>query len=187
MQDRINLSPIHWGPKTWFFLESAAIGYPTSPTDEQKTSAKNLILSLKDLLPCESCRLHYSSYLNEKIQGNYLNDIVQNRDTFISFIVDLHNDIRVRNGQKGRTLDDVYNYYANEYSKPLTLTETYTINKSTSINDIVKNSCSATEEFSNITSDMLYHFNPITLLIGVMIGLIIYKFYNDNVLAKDRS
>ena len=41
MQDRVNLSPFHWGPKTWFFLESAAIAYPDVPTNEHKKSAKN--------------------------------------------------------------------------------------------------------------------------------------------------
>ena len=33
-----------------------------------------------------------------------------------------------------------------------------------------------TEDF---TSEMLFHFNPITLLIGFMIGLIVYKFYTE--------
>ena len=28
----------------------------------------------------------------------------------------------------------------------------------------------------NFASEMLFHFNPITLLIGIMMGLIIYKF-----------
>jgi hypothetical protein len=191
MQERINLSPLHWGPKTWFFLESAAIAYPVSPTNEQKTSAKNLLLSLKDLLPCESCRLHYSSYLDVKISGNYLDDAVKDRDSLTSFIVDLHNDVRVRNGQTGRSLEDVFSYYGNEYSKLPKPSETYT-NKLVNQGNYAKenlfnNSCKTTENFSNITSDMLFHFNPITLLIGIMVGLIIYKFYSDNVLNKERN
>ena len=32
----------------------------------------------------------------------------------------------------------------------------------------------------SFTSEMLFHFNPITLLIGFMLGLIIYKFYSDS-------
>ena len=187
MQERINLSPVHWGPKTWFFLESAAIAYPVSPTTEQKTSAKNLLLSLRDLLPCETCRINYSNYLSETISGNYLDDVVKDRDSLMSFIIGVHNDVRVRNGQNGRSVDDVFNYYQAEYSKPMTLTETYENTKLRSKDDIIKSMSNTTENFSNISSDMLFHFNPITLLIGVMIGLIIYKFYLDNVCAKDRS
>jgi hypothetical protein len=86
MQERVNLSPAHWGPKTWFFLESAAIAYPVSPTDEQKTSAKNLLLSLKDMLPCEACRINYKNYLDQTTSGNYLDDVVLlSKNTKIAF------------------------------------------------------------------------------------------------------
>jgi hypothetical protein len=36
------------------------------------------------------------------------------------------------------------------------------------------------EEFTNISSEILFHFNPITLISGFMLGLIIYKFYQDS-------
>ena len=116
MADRVNLSPLHWGPKTWFFLESAAIAYPINPTDNEKTSAKNLILSLKDLLPCENCRINYASYLDENI--NNLDEIVINRESFITFIVDVHNEVRTRNGQEPRSIESVFSYYEKQYSKP---------------------------------------------------------------------
>jgi hypothetical protein len=95
MSNRVNLSPLHWGPKTWFFLESAAIAYPTNPTDNEKLAAKQLILSLKELLPCLNCRLNYASYLDENIKGNdldYFDEIVKNRESFItkSILADLY-------------------------------------------------------------------------------------------------
>ena len=115
MANRVNLSPLHWGPKTWFFLESAGIAYPESPNDNQKTAAKNLLLSLKELLPCETCRINYGNYLGEIVDGNYLDEVVKNRDAFITFIVNVHNDVRVRNGQKARSMEDVFNYYQVQY------------------------------------------------------------------------
>lgn len=173
MQERINLSPLHWGPKTWFFLESAAIAYPKEPTNDQKKSAKDLLLSLRDLLPCESCRLNYAAYLNENTQGNRLDDIVRNRDTLLNFIVDVHNDVSVKNNKPSRSIEDVFGFYERVYSTP-------------SVNpEYFKNNVK--EDFSDITTNMLFHFNPITLLIGVMIGLIIYKFYSDSDFANNRN
>jgi hypothetical protein len=184
MTNRVNLSPLHWGPKTWFFLESAAIGYPTNPTEEEKTSMKNLLLSLKDLLPCLTCRLNYASYLDETIKGNnldYMDKVVSDRETLLTFIVDLHNDVRVRNGQTGRSIEDVFNYYQAQYSK------TPGIEKYDNINNVIKSKEEIIKSMNynnpniqeNFASEMLFHFNPITLLIGFMIGLIVYKFYTE--------
>ena len=193
MANRINLSPLHWGPKTWFFLESVGIAYPESPNEEQKTAAKNMLLSLKELLPCETCRINYGNYLGETVDGNYLDEVVKNRDALITFIVNVHNDVRVRNGQKALSMEDVFNYYQNEYRKKPESQYDTTVNSNNKIqsrDEIIKSMSldnSSKEHYSNITSDLLFHFNPITLLIGVMLGLIIFKFYSDSVCDKNRS
>lgn len=183
MSNRINLSPLHWGPKTWFFLESAAIAYPTNPTDEEKTSAKNLLLSLKDLLPCLSCRINYASYLDENI--NYLDDAVKDRDSLFEFILKVHNDVRVKTGKAGRSIEEVFNYYQTQYSKVAESTtqvdtEDFTNLKIKSKEEIMKSMEYNTNIKESFASEMLFHFNPITLLIGFMVGLIAYKFYSDN-------
>jgi hypothetical protein len=186
MSNRVNLSPLHWGPKTWFFLESMAIAYPTNPTDAEKTSAKNLLLSLKDLLPCLNCRLNYSSYLDERFKGNdpnYLDEVVKDREKLVTFIIDVHNDVRIRNGQEGRSIDDVFTYYQNQYSKnPEKDIESFKIR---SKDDIIKSMNIESRYKESFTSEMLFHFNPITLLIGFMIGLIIYKWYSDTFLESN--
>jgi len=191
MQERVNLSPLHWGPKTWFFLESAAIAYPVSPTDEQKTSAKNLLLSLKDMLPCETCRINYKNYLDQTISDNYFDDIVKSRDTLLTYIIDIHNDVREKKNQTPRTIEDTFDYYQLAYTKKPDHIEKFTNNnKMKSKDEIIKSmgTCSAKEEvIENFSSEMLYHFNPITLLIGIMLGLIIYKFYSDNVNTRENS
>jgi hypothetical protein len=185
MSNRVNLSPLHWGPKTWFFLESAAIAYPTNPTDDEKIAAKNLILSLKELLPCLNCRLNYASFLDENIKGNnldYLDEIVKNRENFVTFIIGVHNDVRIKNGQEGRSMEQVFDYYQKQYSnKPIKDYENFNskiMSKDEIINSMNHNKV---EHYENFTSEMLFHFNPITLLIGFMLGLIIYKFYSDRV------
>ena len=182
MSNRVNLSPLHWGPKTWFFLESAAIGYPSNPTDAEKTSAKNLLLSLKDLLPCLSCRINYANYLDENI--NYLDDAVKDRDSLFEFILKVHNDVRVKTGKAGRSMEEVFNYYQTQFSKvpentKQVDTEDFTNLKIKSKEEIMKSMEYNTNIKENFASEMLFHFNPITLLIGFMVGLIAYKFYTE--------
>jgi len=164
MSDRINLSPTIWGPKTWFFLDSTALGYPSNPSEEEKTSAKNLLLSLKDLLPCGGCRDNYKEYLNNYLNTNTLDDVVKDKSTFIDFIVKVHNDVRVKNNSQPFLMSDVFTYYKDQYMKR-TVTESFDNNKLT---------------MSYMTDSFLTNFNPITLLIGLFIGLILYKLYDDN-------
>jgi len=193
MSNRINLSPSHWGPKTWFFLESAAMAYPTNPTNEEKTSAKNLILSLRDLLPCGTCRINYREYLNEIIEENYLDNVVKDRDAFMNFIILLHNDVRVKYNKPARSVEEVFNYYQQQYSSPPVNNYETFVNptKLLSKEDIIKNlditKNNVIEEFNSSASEMLFHFNPITLLIGFIIGLIVYKFYLDTVGNKSAN
>jgi hypothetical protein len=181
MENRVNLSPLHWGPKTWFFLESAALAYPTTPTESEKTSAKNLITSLKDLLPCENCRINYNNYLVAVLKKNNIDDIVKDRNTFITFILDVHNDVRTKNGQNTRTIEEIFEYYKEEYSKPAPQLESFLNDKDKPKSiESFRNKKDTVENMSDFKSDMLFHFNPITLLIGIMVGLIIYKFFMDS-------
>jgi hypothetical protein len=179
MSERINLTPGVWGPKTWFFLESMAMAYPENPTDDEKLSAKNLILSLKDLLPCMGCRVNYARYLEEYIKTDPLDKIVEKRGPLIEFIIALHNDVRERNGDKLITVEDTFKYYNKEYlsyvkkDKEPSGKEEFTQdkesnNRSTNVNQVIKT--------------LLYQFNPIMLLIGLILGLIIYKFFSDAVI-----
>ena len=189
MSNRINLSPLHWGPKAWFFLDSIAMAYPVQPTNEEKNSAKNLILSLSDLLPCETCRINYKAYLTDIVQGNYLDDVVKNRDTLFNFFMNVHNDVRTKNGSPTRSIEEIFSYYQEEYSKKHKYESVKNIKDIKNIKDLKIETCNNTNTNTNtiesFSSDILFHFNPITLLIGFMIGLIIFKFYSDNMCKKE--
>jgi hypothetical protein len=180
MSERINLTPAVWGPKTWFFLESMAMAYPENPTDDEKLSAKNLILSLKDLLPCWGCRVNYTQYLEDYIKTDPLDKIVEKRGSLIEFIIAVHNDVRERTGNKIISVEDTFKYYNKEYlsyvikNKEPDAREEFTQNKETSNKPINAN---------QIVKTLLYQFNPIMLLIGLILGLIIYKFFSDAIVA----
>jgi len=175
MSERINLTPAVWGPKTWFFLESMAMAYPDDPTDEEKLSAKNLIMSLKDLLPCWGCRYNYNNFITAYFKETPIDDVVSKRSKLVTFINDVHNDVRVRNKQNSRTIEEVFKYYNNEYMSYAAKNNTQEHFSPKQENKI---NYSQNESYKLVRS-LLYQFNPIMLLIGIIFGLIIYKLYQD--------
>jgi hypothetical protein len=187
MSERISLTPGVWGPKTWFFLESMAMAYPENPTDDEKLSAKNLILSLKDLLPCWGCRVNFGKYLEQYTQTDPLDKIVEKRGSLIEFIIASHNDVRVRTGVEPISVEDTFKYYNKEYLSYVKKVkepdgkEEFTQNKESSVFSETSNK---TINANQVVKTLLYQFNPIMLLIGFILGLIIYKFFSDAVITS---
>jgi hypothetical protein len=165
MSKRNALSPAVWGPKTWFFLESTALGYPEKPSDNEKEAAKKLLTSLQYLLPCGTCRYHFGDFLKKYQQIHSMDEIVADRYAFITFLIEAHNDVRVRNGTAPRTVGEVFTYYQAKY-----------LGNDIEKFDEMKNPENFTVDFAK---SLLFHFNPITLSIGILIGLFMYKLYND--------
>ena len=165
MSKRNALAPVVWGPRAWFFLESIALGYPEEPTDDEKESIKNLIISLEYLLPCGICRHHYGEYLKKYLKNNGLDSVVEDRYSLITFFIELHNDVRIRNGQTPRTVGEVFTYYQKMYLHNDV--------------DILDKDGQSPDFVMDYAKNILFHFNPITLLVGILIGLIIFKVFNQ--------
>jgi hypothetical protein len=85
--------PNFWGPAMWTTLHNITFNYPENPTDEQKMQHKQFFMSLKNVLPCETCREHYGKNI-EKIFP--IDAALKNRDTFSRWLVDLHNSVNRR-------------------------------------------------------------------------------------------
>jgi hypothetical protein len=177
MSERINLTPAIWGPHTWFFLDSMAMAYPDNPTNEEQTSAKNLLLSLRDLLPCWGCRVNYTNYTNEYFKINPIENIVKKRSSLVTFIIDVHNDVRTRYKQDPKSVEETFKYYNQAYlSPPPSIKiepEQFTQKKRDMQVDRF--------ESTIVLKSLLYQFNPIMILIGIIIGLIIYKFFQETI------
>ncbi len=163
MSNRNNFPSDVWGPHAWFFIDSIALGFPENPTEQEKQSLINFLLSLKDLLPCGACRYHFSDYMDTYMANNNINDVVKNRFAFLNFIHELHNTIRRRNKSEPRELTDVFTYYQKAYMAKEHFENNKTGNKIIEKYDI---------------NELLNQFNPITLITGIIIGLIIYKLFS---------
>lgn len=60
-----NIKPWWWGPNIWAFMYSFIAVYPERPDIKVMDGAKLFFLSLKSLIPCESCRISYNTYIAE--------------------------------------------------------------------------------------------------------------------------
>ena len=104
-----------WGPSLWHFLHTMSFNYPVHPTKEDKMNYMNFIHSLKFILPCKYCRLNLKRNLKET---GFSIKCMRNRETFSTFIFNLHNHINEMLGKKNvLTYDEVRERYENFRSR----------------------------------------------------------------------
>ena len=85
-----------WGPLVWNTLHIISFNYPVNPTESDKKTYKEFLLSIGKVLPCVYCR---DNFLNNLKKSNFSDKIFNNRDSFSRFIYNLHN---VVNGMLGK-------------------------------------------------------------------------------------
>lgn len=101
----ISLPPEYWGKSFWNMMYSVAYTYPSKPTQTQKNAAISFYSSLRKLIPCESCREHYTKLLSQSpIHNNILS-----RTTLMKWVERISNAI---NTDLGKPLVDHQAVYA---------------------------------------------------------------------------
>ena len=103
------MEPNIWGPTGWTFLHSITFQYPEEPTDLDKRKYFTFFNSLKNVLPCPTCREHYETNF-EKFQIR-----LNNRQELIEWLIDIHNEVNRSSGKKEYSYDEVYHIYNNMY------------------------------------------------------------------------
>ena len=103
------MEPNIWGPAGWTFLHSITFQYPEDPTDIDKRKYYTFFNSLKNVLPCPTCREHYETNF-EKFQIR-----LNNRQELIEWLIDIHNEVNRSSGKKEYSYDEVYHIYNNMY------------------------------------------------------------------------
>ncbi len=111
MSNRINIHSDYWGPKGWYFLDTIVLSYPDKPTQADKDEFFNFFNSVKKVLPCEKCRVHF----NEYVSYNPLNDkILSSKEKLIKWILEAHNNVRRMQNKKEISLNEFFDYYIRE-------------------------------------------------------------------------
>ena len=108
IKDIHSVNSKYWGYSGWVFLNSIALVY--NPL--QKEIYYNFFTSLKDILPCENCKIHYSTHLH------LLNNALENKNTLLEWLLNIRNKIYVEQNRKEKTLNDIFNeiFYKNNSS-----------------------------------------------------------------------
>jgi hypothetical protein len=153
---RINLDPKIWGPYGWLFIQSCILSYPNNPKEIDKQGFKQLIESLRIVLPCLTCRDHISEYISK----NPLDEtILNNRDNILKWILGAQNNVNKLNNKKIISYNEFIDYYKSHYS----------------INNINDESCTASCNKKCIKKEnkKLYKIMDILYIISFVIILII--------------
>ena len=81
-----------WGPAGWSFIHACTFGYPErNPSKEHREGAYSFVKSLCTMLPCQSCRDHYTELVRSIKDEN--NTIFDSRNNFSRFFVNIHNEV----------------------------------------------------------------------------------------------
>jgi hypothetical protein len=83
------MDPKYWGKPFWNMLNTIALSYPENADIQTQTNVSSFLLSLKNILPCERCRLHYI----ENIKKFQISQAVTSRENLIKWVIDIHNEV----------------------------------------------------------------------------------------------
>jgi|SRR3989344_3669820 len=109
-----NINPQAWGPAFWQTMHYISVAYPDNPTKEDKESIKMFYENIKNILPCEKCRVHFV----EELKKYPLTDnILASRYNLINWVKDLHNYANQWGNKKQWTYEDIINKYYNLYEE----------------------------------------------------------------------
>ncbi len=104
--------PEVWGPGGWIFLHTITMNYPNNPTEDQKFYYRQLFENLKYTLPCEKCANHYA----ENLKKYPLDQALKSKETLIKWLIDIHNEVNIKNNKKVYSYEEVNRIYKDLYN-----------------------------------------------------------------------
>lgn len=108
-----NLNPTIWGPYAWFFIESTIIGLPDIVPVELQNELKHFFISISFLLPCETCRNHFSEYIKTT---DIMSVDFSTKTKVLIWVNNIHNAVRKQNKNKTISLTKTIQYYNSKYN-----------------------------------------------------------------------
>ena len=103
LPSRINLKPSFWGNYGWSFLYTIALGYPSTPSEDEKQAVVNMLQSFVYLLPCETCRTNFKNEIEVDPPVNHVGSSVE----LLAYINALNNSVSRRLNKPERSVAEV--------------------------------------------------------------------------------
>ena len=109
-----SIKPAIWGPHGWKFLHYVSLGYPNSPSYEDKSNYKQFYHSLQHVLPCEKCAMNYKQNLVKLPIDNHL----ESRDSLVKWVFDIHNLVNDELGKESVSYEKALALYMRGINEP---------------------------------------------------------------------
>jgi hypothetical protein len=118
--------PEVWGPHYWFFLHTVSHTYPQNPNNVTKRKYYELIQNLPLFIPNQKIATFVSELLDRYPVTPYLTS----RESFVRWVVFLHNKVNTALGKEEMTVMDATEQYYSAYDAPvIILSRRYGISK----------------------------------------------------------
>ena len=99
----MTVTPSYWGAGLWKVMYSIAFNYSDQPTPEQKNAVIVFFNSLKVLIPCDDCKIHYNKLLKQFPVENYL----ANSNSLKNYVNLLQNKVAVKENKPVVSLQSI--------------------------------------------------------------------------------
>ena len=106
--------PEVWGTHYWFFLMTSALTYPDHVNAVTKRKYYDLIQNIPVFIPNAEISKNFSELLNKYPVTPYLD----NRDSFVHWIVFIHNKVNAKLGKREITMDEAMDQYFRQMVPP---------------------------------------------------------------------
>lgn len=118
--------PQVWGPHYWFFLMTIALSYPENVNATVKRKYYDMVMNLPIFIPNTKIGNSFSNLLDKYPVSPYLD----NRDSFVKWVVFIHNKVNVSLGKRELSQDKALKTYFDHYKpKPIIISETMKLQK----------------------------------------------------------
>jgi len=87
-----------WGPNAWTFLHAVTFAYPNSPSKLERQHFFSFFQQVGNVLPCAICSKHFKGHMNHIYDSKH--EVFDNKTTLSKWLVNVHNDVNIRNGKR---------------------------------------------------------------------------------------
>ena len=166
------MDPKIWGPFMWFILHIITFNYPEKPSSFDKEAYRDFFISLKNVIPCEQCRKHYS----KNIQEHPITPHLDNKTNLIKWLINIHNLVNTSLNKRMYTMDEVLQTYEN--LKPISPFAIQSVDITNKINESFNTSITNKEKFQK-KNKCLYTIIIVLIIIVVVLKFIHKRNYYD--------
>lgn len=93
------IKPNNWGPQCWGFLDHVAFSFPIAPNATEQQHVYDYFHSLKNVLPCVTCKNDFAKMLEEDPIDRHLHC----REALVLWLLDKHNKVNIKLGKNPST------------------------------------------------------------------------------------